>query len=350
MASKAIHEMISSFAAGCMDKKNFEQFKEYIQSEGELPPGELGELQNVISLLPVILELEKPDKKLKDKLAKKLIGMQDEIKEKIRLTQQRTASKTRTVNRLTEEELNLARETGTHQDIQASETAAPKREYDRDDFYEMAKRANEPPTLTRSYELPPRSQKDLINKADKKNYSILWGVLIALLAVIITVAGFVYFSSSDYENEIASLQNRIDNLESQLNTANQFMREYNSLIEFINYEDVQVVNLSSASEDINASGKLLLSLKHRSGLLEFNNMPPLNADQAFQVWFINNGRSYSIGTYIPRRNVKYITIPELPSLPQDQIDLVRVTIEPVTGSEIPEGPAVLFGALNDNTR
>jgi len=53
MADKAIHEMISAFAAGCMDKANFVQFKDYINEGGELPDRELGELQNIISMIPV---------------------------------------------------------------------------------------------------------------------------------------------------------------------------------------------------------------------------------------------------------------------------------------------------------
>lgn len=70
MAANAIHEMISAYAAGCMDKKNFKTFREYMYEGGELPVGELGELQNVISLLPVILELENLIPLLKTRLLK----------------------------------------------------------------------------------------------------------------------------------------------------------------------------------------------------------------------------------------------------------------------------------------
>src|ERR1035437_366337 len=95
MADKAIHEMISAFAAGCMDKANFVQFKDYINEGGELPDRELGELQNIISMIPVILDLEIPDPAIKDMVAKKLIGMKDEIKTKIIAEKTRATSQTK---------------------------------------------------------------------------------------------------------------------------------------------------------------------------------------------------------------------------------------------------------------
>src|SRR3989339_1848838 len=83
MADKALSEMIAAFATGCMDKENYMQFKDYMDEGGNLPKGELGELQNIISMIPVILDLEKPDPTIKDLVAKKLIGMKEEIKTKI---------------------------------------------------------------------------------------------------------------------------------------------------------------------------------------------------------------------------------------------------------------------------
>ena len=66
MADKAIDQMISAFATGCLDRDNFIQFKKYIQKGGDVPPGEIGEQQNVMSLIPAILEIEQPDEKIKE--------------------------------------------------------------------------------------------------------------------------------------------------------------------------------------------------------------------------------------------------------------------------------------------
>ncbi|MDH7605806.1 MAG: hypothetical protein QHH13_12965, partial [Melioribacter sp.] len=90
MSDDAIHEMMAAFAIGCMDRKNFIQFKDYVDAGGELPEGALGELQNIVSLIPIILEIEQPKESLKDEVAKRLIGLQDEIKTRIREEKRKT--------------------------------------------------------------------------------------------------------------------------------------------------------------------------------------------------------------------------------------------------------------------
>ena len=80
MADKAIDQMISAFATGCLDRDNFIQFKKYIQKGGEVPRGEIGEQQNVMALIPTILEIEQPDEIIKEQVAKKIIEIQEKIK------------------------------------------------------------------------------------------------------------------------------------------------------------------------------------------------------------------------------------------------------------------------------
>ena len=99
MADKALSEMIAAFAAGCMDKQNYMQFKDYIDEGGLLPKRELGELQNIISMIPVILDLESPDSSIKDLVAKKLIGMKEEIKTKIIEGKKKTTTSATKINK-----------------------------------------------------------------------------------------------------------------------------------------------------------------------------------------------------------------------------------------------------------
>ena len=73
--------MIHAFTAGCLEKDELKQVKNEMESD-ETSAVEIGELQNVISLLPAILELEHPRPGLKDKIAKRLQKYSDEIKER----------------------------------------------------------------------------------------------------------------------------------------------------------------------------------------------------------------------------------------------------------------------------
>lgn len=351
MAANAIHEMISAYAAGCMDKKNFKTFREYMAEGGDLPVGELGELQNVISLLPVILELEKPNPAIKDKVAKKLISLQDEIKEKIRVTKQSTKTNARTVVRSLEPEdddnINLS--IADDEELQPSvnevlpppPTSAPTRGTE---FYESAKRVNPPPP-TSVYELPPRTLRDIETDNSSGKIKTLWVTLGLSFLILLGTIIILQFSSKDYDSQLAALESRINSLQQEVESTGNLVTRFDELIEFMNYSDIQIIQLSPVDNSTSGFGKLMLSFTHREGLLELSEMPTLGTDQAFQVWLISEGRSYSVGSYVPNRAQKYIPIDDIPYLPKNQVELVRVTIEPLTGSELPQGPAVLFGSV-----
>lgn len=353
MASNAIHEMISAYAAGCMDKKNIQTFREYVESGGDLPVGELGELQNVISLLPVILELEKPSPALKDKVAKKLISLQDDIKDKIKTTRQ-TSAKTnaRTVVANVEpdddDEIHLT-ETPEDNNPTSFHTLPPPTETLPNqtrgtEFYDSAKRVNPPPP-TSSYDLPPRSVEDIEKDNSSGKIRSLWVALAVVFFALLGGLIIVHYSGKNYDIQISGLEQRINDLQQEIVSTREFVDKYDELIEFMMYDDIQIIHLAKVDENVTGSGKLMVSFQHREGLLELNNMPTLGSNQAFQIWLISDGRSYSIGSYVPSRTQKYIRISDIPYLPKNQIELVRVTIEPLTGSELPQGPGVLFGSV-----
>lgn len=346
MASNAIHEMISAFAAGCMDRKNHKTFREYVEDGGEMPVGELGELQNVISLLPVILELEKPTPELKDKVAKRLISLQDEIKDKIKATKQSTKTAAKTViSSVDEEELKLtpAPEPTRVEDIPSRSTSPQTRGTE---FYETAKRVN-PPAPTHTYDLPPRTINDLKDSAVSNSIKYIWFALILAFLVLASGLIIVYLSPQEYSGKIAELEERISSLNEEVVSTRELVVRFDDLIQFMTYEDIKIIHLNPTDNTTTGYGKLMVSFKHREGLLELKNMPSLGSDQAFQIWLISDGRSYSIGSYVPSRAQRYISISDLPYLPNNIIEMVRVTIEPLIGSEIPQGPAVLFGSLNE---
>ncbi|MDZ7767241.1 MAG: anti-sigma factor [Melioribacteraceae bacterium] len=361
MASNAIHEMIAACSAGCMDKKNYQNFREYIETGGDIPVRELGELQNVIALLPIILELEKPSPEIKDKVAKKLISLQDEIKEKIKTTKQHTAA-TRAQEREKTEAEQKFRTESSEPPREKTRLAEPEEEVPREtsfetippppqaetrgtEFYESIKPHSQPAPPTQQYELPPRTKKD-VDAYQNKVPVVVWIVIALVFLILSTGLLIVNFSGHDYSQEITALEQRVDQLQQEVNSTQDFIDKNEELIQFMNYEDINVVTLSPIDETTGSTGKLMLSFTHREALLELKGMPSLGADQAFQVWLISDGRSYSLGSYVPSYVQKYIPIDNIPYVPRNEIELVRVTIEPLTGSDIPQGPAVLFGTVN----
>ncbi len=66
--AETLKEMMSAYVAGCLDNANLVQFLDYIDNGGEINKDELGELQNVAALIPIILEDEAPPASLQNKI------------------------------------------------------------------------------------------------------------------------------------------------------------------------------------------------------------------------------------------------------------------------------------------
>ena len=74
-------DLIFADVLGCLDRADQSKLNEFIDSNGVLPPS-MGEFQNIAAMLPIILNAEKPDPQLKDKVARKLYRIKDEIRAK----------------------------------------------------------------------------------------------------------------------------------------------------------------------------------------------------------------------------------------------------------------------------
>jgi len=360
MADQMIHEMIAAFAAGCMDKDNFKQFKEYLTAGGELPKGELGELQNIISMIPVILDLENPDAAIKDMVAKKLIGMKEEIKTKIIEGQKiSVATKLKSnlytkvepkapapppQNSLTFKTKNVSasappftaseptsmpasEEQKAHSAKEKIKTAAstPKTEE------EFPKRLESipAPSIVRT---SANSNSGNFEEPEKVSSGAAGWISLLLTIILFTILGYFTYSSFDSMNRtIKDLQNDVTSMKSQLGTANNFISNYNYLIEFFNYKDITVVNLAGTDPAETASARVLLSFDEKEGLIQFKNAKKLSPREAFQLWAVNKGRSYSLGTYQPNDG-EYLKLSSFPFLPKEQIEMFRITIEAKEGA------------------
>lgn len=338
-----LYEMIAAFAAGCMDKDNFVQFKDYFDSGGELPVQVLGELQNITAMIPVILDLETPDAAIKDLVAKKLIGLQEEIKTKIR-EERRTGS-------LSGARGTAASPRGTF----ASSATAPSRstfqfiekKKEETAINDKARFTKVPDAIKKTSILPSsalpaeepqqayQSQAPLPQRPVEKQSSGIAGWLGIILALaLFSIVGYYSFSSiSALEEKLEELKNQVTSLRSELAASNTFVSNYSSLIEFFNYKDVTVYHLTGKGAE-QASARLLLSFEQKEGLIQFKNFKPLQPNQGYQLWFVSRGVPYSIGVYTPAGN-EYLRISSFPFVPKEGIESFKVTIESNTGSPTP---------------
>jgi hypothetical protein len=374
MADKALHEMISAFAAGCMDKSNFVQFKDYIKEGGELPESELGELQNIISMIPVILDLEFPDPAIKDMVAKKLIGMKDEIKTKIIAEKTKVTSQTKAgtfiidktsvkeeqppvvppkQETLTFSTKNTQTNNSTFafDENQAKTFTKPKTAWiDPPQITPIDKKiVSQTPTLPNKLE-PPKTSKEEY-ESQEKNSSVMTGWIAILLSILLfTILGYYVFTSVELHNrKIDELRDDVTKLRSDLGTANNFIVNNTSLIEFFNYKDIVMVELKNVNITDKAVARLLLSFGEKDGLIQFKNVKQLPLNQAYQVWVNTKGQSYSLGTYQPNGS-EYLKIVSFPFVPKEQIESFRVTIGPNNGVQTPPANTFLIGSFSGKVK
>ena len=76
------YEFLYAYAFGCLDEDDLKSLTNYLASNEDYFWQELGEFQNLSALLPSILNIEKPEPEVKDKVARKLYRIRNEIKAK----------------------------------------------------------------------------------------------------------------------------------------------------------------------------------------------------------------------------------------------------------------------------
>jgi hypothetical protein len=72
--------MLQAKALSCLDDNENNELQEFVDAGHLFPWDKLGEFQNVVSLLPLALELELPDSELKDRVALKLIKLSEQLR------------------------------------------------------------------------------------------------------------------------------------------------------------------------------------------------------------------------------------------------------------------------------
>ena len=331
MANNPLMEMISASATGCMDKENYIQFKEYMQSGGEMPNGELGEMQNVISLIPTILEQEEPNPEIREEIGNRLLKVQKKIRSK--------SIEDRRQTRIKKPEKEFI------------QRAAHTKTFDIDD----KRKRTQPHTSFKDAPLFSKAVHTLVGDYDsddqgyernwKINSILLWAFSIILLIFVVVSIIISNNKTDDLQDQLNSLNSELAALETELANSNEFINDYLEFIEFFNNPNINIINLSGSAVNPNSSGRLMISFDAGEGLLQMKNMPRLESEETYQLWLVSNNQSYSLGTFEVRPGEKYMKISQIPYIPKEEIDLFRITNEMRDGVEIPRGQTYLFGTI-----
>jgi len=360
MEKQALDEMISAFSLGCMDKQNFIQFKKHIDAGDDYPSSQLGEFQNIVALIPTVLELDIPDPKLKDNVAKQLKNFQDEIKGKIKAKKERTKY---LQNNITDSEKEVTKETPEPK----SEIQTPKKKAttEKETVENKTSKTKEQKPTPKLVEQPPQNKETKQKKKETKSELprdyvfdrspmikrpvTPWALIILFVLVIVSAIAGIYFyqKNSDLNEELNQLNKRLNNLKSEVRRQTEFIDQNKAMIEFLNKSDLEVINLDRTENASESVGKLFLSFNEGKAILKVNHLPNLVDDDIYTLWFVGRQETLSVFTFKFIPEVTFYSIPSLPYIDRKEIELIRITDEKDENTPLPTGSTFLFGALNN---
>jgi hypothetical protein len=388
-----INDLIYAYSLGCLDHEEHQKFVEYFYSGEEFNFLELGEYQNLASLLPSILTIETPDPQLKDKVAKKLYYLKDEIrahrqknKPSLKIQDAKKEELNFSGTEKPEDEITAGFEDQALVDqpiIKTSDFFSPPQNtqiMDREEsnlnkpynseekFVPEENRKNsslietEISTLENSTRNPILSEENNVQnivgrtidltskkiipptpptKPVKKNYSIMIGgtVLFFLLVIGIIVTYLnITSKTNNLNNEVEKLKNEVGNLNIQLIGSQEIQ-------EMLQSPDVQVINLRGENFNPNSFGKLIIGSDKGVGYIRFAQMPAIPENKLFQLWVSISGNFISLRTFKASDTLGFYSFKML-SLPKGDDISFRITEEPASGSTTPSDKVYLIGILN----
>ena len=323
MADQEIKEILSAYALGCMDKRNLDHFNEYLEIEGDLPYQLLSDYVNLSSLIPTILTIEKPNPKLKETVAKNLLSLHEEIKKKIKQKNLETAAKLEF--KTTEIESKALEESTNFAALSTRTTLFSPQDYE-------------------------RGTKEVEEYQEQRNstspFNLFNFILASVMLIVLVVFGYYFYNmNKNLGIEVENLKARIAELNTDLVYSKDFISKYEKMIDFFNYTDISVIPLGGTEVSPNSVGRLFISQEGREALLEIKNLPILKNTDSYYLWIVSNQLSYVLTSFVPKTGERYISIPEFPRIPLEEVDLIILTNEPRAGSSTPQGSTFLYGSL-----
>jgi len=494
MADKTLTDLLYAFSLGCLEDNNKNILSEYLRTNSDYPFQELGEYQNLVALLPVLLEIEEPDPSLKDRVARKLYQVQEElknsktvepesriIKEEIkkeeiipdasgihgikfregRIEPPKTQAENKFDEKETEESYEEFVESKSLEDTRKikietnvkmpqpplppppppsgrkgpidskskkedlfkiiepekfrleeekkPEISSPvQKDKGKDEAAQDADKKIEMPQPSKPPLMPPGKKEDKKREHESEsfkmpdNFSIVeeeaskkkgdepgdlaeleiekrgWsqqnksaeeipqhqendtfkensnnepqtmkrrGSILPLLVILIILIAGGYFLYHNLSSNISDYQVKIDYLTKELNDLKQQITESGNNSDQFDIKNSKIVDLKPAAHHEGESGKLILNFQSKKGYMQLEGMPPLNSDQAYQLWVISNSKVISLGVFNPAENNSSLYPLSIPKLDNTQNLNFVLTIEPSIGSGTPSRNVFLTGSI-----
>jgi hypothetical protein len=337
-----INDLLYAYSLGCLDSDDYQELINFLNNGEEFNPQDLGEYQNLVSLLPSILPIEIPDPQLKDNVARKLYSLKDVIPSK------RIKNDPSVEN---EENLSMPiKEVGNSKldnpqdhidepiisDVSNVYSSIKESEFPKDN-YDIEK------TVETSGNLIDEKKDSLYNyppfPIKKKNSFVFVGILL----VILLIAGiiFTYFS---FSSETNMLNNQVVTLKNEVSHLNNRIINNQEIKELLQSPNVQVINLRGTNLNPNGSGKILFDSTKGEVYLQISQIPIIPEDKTYQLWASKSGKLINLGILIILENMR-LHSSKLQGLAKDDDVNFFITEEGPNESVTPSNKVYLSGTL-----
>lgn len=246
--------LVYPFVLGCLDDKEANDALISFFSMENFPWKILGEYQNMIALLPIVLDIENPPAKLKEKIAAQLYHLRKDE--------------------------DLMYQTSFKEKSEFSESSGELDEKVKEKtqkFERIEHLIEEQAPLIENIEKETASENE--NKIEKKSYTgLLTVIFIIILIGVFVLAYYLYQDRVEkYEKQIANLTQVIDS----------FKKESLSRPEIpglAGLTDLKTVNLQPTAVDSLSKARVLLSFSETKGYFHVIYLPQLSPGLAYQLW------------------------------------------------------------------
>jgi hypothetical protein len=428
MEELKFNELMYAYTAGCLD---YDEMKIFVDKFKYLNIDkiELGELQNVISFLPVILEPEKPTAYVKDEIAKRLRKYKSEILSvEIPDETENIPAYQETVEQHVDEFLNeedIQPENIVQEEAYFESSLEQKEEINTDFENELIDENNYPASIEYEEEIKPADKEEIepgeenitaendieldsyyeteaikepLEEAEDKSYEkalideiqfqelrekeeaestqdlqpefpkddnkikqpfqypqdvhiaeykgrqsntgvIIFSIIVLLLSLGASAFIYFYFTQENdkSQKEIISLRSEIDGLNQELSRLNKVQR----ILSLLSSKDVWNLNLNGTIGNPTGFGKLIIDFSAHEGLIQLYNMPHPDNKMFYHLWVNVKDTTLSLGSFIPKKDVEYIPLSEIPVINPAEINSVVLTLEESKEANQPKGTEYL---------
>jgi hypothetical protein len=343
-----INDLIYAYALGCLDPEDNEKFIPL--NHNEFDSRELGEYQNLVSLLPIILTIETPDPLLKDNVAKKLYSLTEQKKTVIapipELIKENNSPEFIITNSeefienykpVEEKELvdTASEEKSDSQEITMIEDNTNVSSFEKEKEHHLDQRYQNENSNFTGYNRYPSRYSDPVKKEPKK---LIWGIiLLGLLSVGLLIAYLIVSNSTnELNNEVEQLRREIFQLNLQLKSTKEMQ-------DIVQSPNVIAMNLKGTDLYKSAFGKLFIDSVKGLGYIQFGQISSIPETETFQLWAKLHGKVKSLGTFHVPDIGKYYSF-NIQNLPYDENLNFFITEEPADGSISPGNKVYLQGS------